>query len=111
VPASYEVTIGALDALTGLGINVILLCRMFAVFPPSRTSRRMLVAVFVVPIILKLYRVATLAVYIVMDMRDFRLHPNTISQPHDSNKNVVRLFDSRLFIAGFDNLYVDVATG
>jgi hypothetical protein len=51
-------------------VDMVLLCRVLAVIPPSRTSKRVLFAIYPFPVLSKVTRLALVAVFCVMDFRD-----------------------------------------
>jgi hypothetical protein len=106
VPASWEVIAGLSNGFTILSVDVILLCRMFAVFPPSVTSKLKLALIFTLPLLFKASRLALLITYVVQYMTDFRLHPQTVSQDHDTSATQIQIYQSIWFITVFDNASV-----
>jgi hypothetical protein len=98
-----ELLNGLVVGLSILSIDVLLMCRVFAVVPPSRSSPRMLVAVYTFPIVSKLARVAILAVYFVRYMQDVRLHPTIGAQSFDTTNKQVQLYESIWIITALDN--------
>jgi hypothetical protein len=107
VPASLEVIAGLSNGFTILSVDVILLCRMFAVFPPSVTSKLKLALVFTLPLLFKASRLALLIAYAVQCMPDFRLHPQWIvSQDHDTSATQIRIYQSIWFITLLDHASV-----
>jgi hypothetical protein len=99
--ATVGIADGVVATLCLLSVDVLLLCRVFAVVPPSRTSWRVLAAVYTFPILNKVARVTILTVYFVQYARDAR---QTALTGFDTAINQVILNESIWFINAADNM-------
>jgi hypothetical protein len=85
-----------------LSVDILLLCRVFAVVPPSRTSWPVLAAVYTFPILNKVIRKVLLIVYCVQYARDARLHPS-VGPSLDNTRSQVILNEIMWYLAASDN--------
>jgi hypothetical protein len=107
IPAGVDIMNGLVVGLCFISVDALLLCRVFAVVPPSRTSWSVLTAVYTFPILNKVARLVILVVYCVQYMRDARLHPLIGAQSFDTTKNQVILYESIWFLTAADNASVN----
>jgi membrane-bound metal-dependent hydrolase YbcI (DUF457 family) len=99
-PVGVDIIDTLVVGLCLLSVDVLLLCRVFAVVPPSRTSWRVLTAVYTFPVLNKVARLGIMVAYCVHYARGARL-PSLIGGV--ATKNQVIVYESMWFITAADN--------
>jgi hypothetical protein len=85
-----------------IGVDVLLFCRLLAVFPLSMTSRRTILAVYTLPVLLKFCRVGLLIGYGVQFALDFK-HGRANLTGLDTNPVQLRLYEAGWVCTMFDS--------
>jgi hypothetical protein len=106
IPAGIAITNALVTVLCLLSVDVLLLCRVLAVVPPSRTSWGVLTAVYTFPVVNKFARVGIVITYCIHYARDARLHPLIRTESFDPTRSQVILNESMWYIAAADNASV-----
>jgi hypothetical protein len=83
-----------------LSVDVLLLCRVFAVVPPSRTSWGVLAAVYTFPVLNKVARLVIMIVYGVKNAQQSRLLSPISSA---TSREQLIAYESVWFITAADN--------
>jgi hypothetical protein len=104
IPVNVYIMTTLVVGLCLLSVDILLLCRVFAVVPPSRTSWAVLAAVYTFPILNKIARSAILVVYCVHFARDARQHSLGHTPSLDTSKNQAVVDESFWFITAADNV-------
>jgi hypothetical protein len=99
---SAVVYLGLITSIPVIGVDVLLFCRLLAVFPLSLTRRRTILAVYTLPILLKLCRVGLLIGYGVQFVDDYH-HGRALLNGLDTNPIQLRLYMTVWFCQAFDN--------
>ena len=83
--------------------ELVLLLRLLVIYPPGRTSKKMLALVFTFPILVKLVRMTCLIVYLHTYVRETEHNPLAWRSADNSNFRSTPYTDVERFLQIFDN--------
>jgi hypothetical protein len=99
---SVVVYLEAITPIPLISVDVLLFCRLLVVFPLSVTRWRTILAVYTLPVLLKLGRVGLLIDYAIQFMSDFD-HGQANLTGLDANPAPRRLYKAAWFLTTSDN--------
>jgi hypothetical protein len=94
--------LGVMGSLPVLSVDILLFCRVIAVFPPSRTPLRVMLAVYSLPGILKISRIGILVGYGVQTMWDIR-HGRANLRSLDTTSKEIKIYAAYWYLTALDN--------